>query len=247
MPGDIRCARRSLTPPCRCTQVTYIKGHGQIKSGNTVDVLQDGKVSETVEADNIVIATGSEPIPLPGLEIDEEKIVSSTGALSLKEIPKKMIVIGAGVIGLELGSVYARLGSEVEVVEFGDRCCPAMDKELSSTFQKSLKKQGLKFTFNSKVTGATKNADGSLDVTIEGAKDGKESTTQADVVLVAIGRRPVTTNLGLENIGIETDKAGRVEVDGEFRTKSMPSVRAIGVSRPSVTIAICTLRAGGAS
>ncbi|BFZ59227.1 dihydrolipoamide dehydrogenase precursor [Saitoella coloradoensis] len=207
--------------------VTYFKGSGQFVDEHTIDVKGlEGEKDATVKAKNVIIATGSEATPFPGLEFDEKRIVSSTGALDLKAVPKKMIVIGAGVIGLELGSVWHRLGAEVTVVEYMGAVGAGMDAELAKAFQKTLTKQGLKFKLNTKVVkGAVDGEVVKLDV--DAAKGGKPETLEADVVLVAIGRRPYTTGLGLENVGIELDNRGRVIVDSEYRTK-VPHIRCIG-------------------
>lgn len=202
-------------------KVTWLKGEGKITGANEVSV---GKTKYA--AKNILIATGSDVMTLPGVEVDEKKIVSSTGALELPEVPKKLVVIGAGVIGLELGSVWRRLGAEVEVIEFLDRITPGMDAELSKQFQKVLEKQGITFRLGHKVTAAKKTAKG-VTLSVEPAKGGKKESLTADVVLVCIGRKPYTQGLGLESVGIKADERGRVPVDGHFQT-SVPSIYAIG-------------------
>ena len=177
-------------------KVDYLKGFGKFISQNEIQVdLTDGS-KETIKAKNFIIATGSEPSPLPGnvIPIDEKYIVTSTGALSLEKTPKKMVVIGGGVIGLEMGSVYARLGTQVTVVEYMDRICPTMDLELTSTFRKTLEKQGLKFMLKTKVVGGSGSANG-CKVEIEPAEGGAKSVLDADIVLVATGRRPYTGGL----------------------------------------------------
>jgi dihydrolipoamide dehydrogenase len=185
----------------------WIKGTGKIAGPGKVEVTAaDGSVT-TLTAKDIVIATGSEPTPLPGVDFVEGKIIDSTGALSLPAIPKKLIVIGAGVIGLELGSVWRRLGSEVVVVEFLDKVGAGMDAEVATAFQRGLTKQGMTFRMGTKVTSAKAAKDGVV-LTIEPAAGGAAETLTADVVLVAIGRRPYTAGLGLESVGIETDKRG---------------------------------------
>ncbi|KAK3074038.1 dihydrolipoamide dehydrogenase precursor [Teratosphaeriaceae sp. CCFEE 6253] len=207
--------------------VEYIKGTGAFADEHTVAVrLQDG--SETsIRGKNILIATGSESTPFPGLTIDEKKVITSTGAIALKEVPKKMVVIGGGIIGLEMGSVWCRLGAEVTVVEFlGQIGGPGMDAEISKNIQKTLAKQGMKFMLNTKVVKGDDSAD-IVKLDVEAAKGGKQQTLEADVVLVAIGRRPYTANLGLENIGLETDNRGRIVIDSEYRTK-LPHIRVIG-------------------
>lgn len=209
-------------------KVTYVKGKGRLTGNDTVSAeLLDGG-DETLRAKNIILATGSEVTPLPPVPVDNAggRIVDSTGALSLKSVPKKMIVIGGGYIGLEMGSVWRRLGSEVTVVEFVDRIVPAMDAELGNAFMKSLKKQGLKFEMSTKVT-ASEVTDSGVKLTVESSKGGESRTLDADVVLVATGRRPYTHGLGLEDVGVQMDRLGRVEIDDTFRT-NVPGVWAIG-------------------
>ncbi len=202
-------------------KVTYLKGHGTITGANEVSV--DGT---KYGAKNIVIATGSEVTPLPGITIDEKQIVSSTGALTLEKVPGHLVVIGAGVIGLELGSVWRRLGAKVTVLEYLDRITPGMDSEIAKQFQKTLEKQGFEFKLGVKVTGATPGKSG-VAVTYENVSGAGSETLQADVVLVAVGRRPYTANLGLESVGVKLDARGRVEVNGHLQT-SCPSIYAIG-------------------
>ncbi|HRE43066.1 MAG TPA: FAD-dependent oxidoreductase, partial [Terricaulis sp.] len=177
-------------------KVDYVKGFGRIAGPGKVEVTAADGAKQTLETKNILIATGSVPTGLPNVEIDEERIVTSTGALALSEVPQKLIVIGAGVIGLELGSVWRRVGAEVTVVEFLDRITPGLDNELATAFQRTLKKQGMAFELGQKVTGVEKTGRG-LKVTIEPAKGGPARVLDADVVLVAIGRKPFTTGLGL--------------------------------------------------
>ena len=173
----------------------------------------NGEVTEVVNTKNIMIATGSEVTPFPGIEVDEETIVSSTGALSLKKVPEKMILIGAGVIGVELGSVWSRLGTQVTAVEFlGHVGGMGIDMDVSKQFQRIMTKQGIKFKLNTKVTAA-KKTDGKISVSVEGVKDGKVEEMEADVLLVCVGRRPYTQNLGLEKLGIELDNRGRIPVN----------------------------------
>ncbi len=198
-------------------------GAGEIIAPGRVRVT--GEETVELETKNIVIATGSEVTPLPGVEIDEAQIVSSTGALQLQSVPKHLVVIGGGVIGLELGSVWRRLGAKVTVVEFLDRILPTMDGEVSKQFQRMLKKQGVDFKLSSKVTGAEKLKT-KVKLTVEPAAGGKAETIDADAVLVAIGRRPHTDGLGLENAGVETDKRGFIVTD-YFRT-NVAGVWAIG-------------------
>jgi dihydrolipoamide dehydrogenase len=206
-------------------KVERILGKGRLAGPGRVEVDgADGK-TVTLEARNIVIATGSEPSGLPGVAVDGERIVDSTGALSLAEVPKTMIVIGAGIIGLELGSVWRRLGAEVTVIEYLDRICPGMDAEVAKTFQRILTKQGVNFRLGSKVTGA-KAGKSRVDLTVEPAAGGGAETLSADRVLLAIGRRPYTAGLGLETVGIVPDARGFIETD-HFRT-SAAGVWAVG-------------------
>ncbi|KAI8967195.1 dihydrolipoyl dehydrogenase [Mycotypha africana] len=206
--------------------VDYIKGTGSFKTATEIAVAGLDGSNSTLKGKNIVIATGSEVTPIPGIEIDEKKIVSSTGALELSEVPKKMVVIGAGVIGLELGSVWSRLGAEVTVVEYLDAIGAGMDPELAKNFHKLLSRQGLKFKLSTKVNGAKVEGD-VVKVDVEASKGGKAETLEADTVLVAIGRRPYTKGLGLENVGVEVDNRGRVVVDSEFKT-NVSNIRCIG-------------------
>ena len=207
-------------------KVDHIEGFGRIRSKGVVEVLDaDGKVTETLNARHIVIATGSEVASVPGIEIDEERVVSSTGALELSSVPKKMIVIGGGYIGLEMGSVWRRLGAEVTVVEFADAIVPAMDREIRDAFLKTLKKQGMEFELGHKVTEIEKLKT-KLKVTIEPASGGEARELDADIVLVSVGRRPYTQGLGLETVGIETDKRGVIPTE-HFRTK-VDGIWAIG-------------------
>jgi dihydrolipoamide dehydrogenase len=206
-------------------KVEWIKGWGRIDGPGKVVVKAADGSETTLEAKDIVIATGSEPTPLPGVEIDQTRIVDSTGALSLPEVPKSLVVIGAGVIGLELGSVWRRLGAEVTVVEFLDRIVPGTDEEVAKTFQRSLTKQGFQFKLGSKVTGA-KNTGKGVELTVEPVAGGAAETLKADYVLVAIGRRPYTKGLGLETVGIEPDKRGVVANDHHKTTA--PGVWVVG-------------------
>jgi dihydrolipoamide dehydrogenase len=216
-------------------KVTYEKGHGKILSPDKVEVTHSDGSKAVIQTKNIVIATGSEPISLPGLTIDEETVISSTGALSLKKVPNHLVLIGGGVIGLEMGSVWQRLGAKVTVVEFLPDIAAGADKEVSKAFQSALTKQGFKFILESKVLSAKKEGQ-NYKVLIEAVKGGAQSTLEADVILVAIGRRPVTTNLGLENIGLQTNKRGFIEVDSHRKTK-VPGVWAIGDVIPGPMLA----------
>jgi len=209
-------------------KVDYFKGKGSLTGPNGVSVALNDGGNEVLDAKNIVIATGSEVSPLPPVPVDNSvgKIIDSTGALDISEIPKTMAVVGGGVIGLEMGSVWSRLGTEVTVIEFMDRLCPAMDHELTKKFQSTLKKQGFKFQLKTKVTKSVVEGDG-VTLTTEAAKGGKEKEEKYDIVLVATGRRPYTDGLGLDTLGIQTDKLGRIEVDEHFKT-AVPSIYAIG-------------------
>ncbi len=191
-------------------KITSLEGSAKFLDKNTVELTKADGSKEKISAKYFIIATGSEVTKLPGVEIDEKVIVSSTGALDLETVPQKMIVIGAGVIGLELGSVWGRFGAEIEVIEFLDKITPAMDAEVSRNFQRILEKQGFKFRLSTKVVSVKKDKKGAI-VEIEGVADGKKETLNADVVLVAIGRRPNTENLGLENVGIKTNARGFIE------------------------------------
>ncbi|MDB5431165.1 MAG: lpdA [Caulobacter sp.] len=203
----------------------WIKGAGKIAGPGKVEVTaEDGSVT-VLETKNIIIATGSEPAPLPGVVVDQMRIVDSTGALDLKETPKSLIVIGAGIIGLELGSVWRRLGSQVTVVEYLDRICPGMDGETAKTFQRSLTKQGMTFKLGSKVTGAVAS-DAGVALTLEPVAGGPAETLNADYVLLAIGRRPYTEGLGLESVGIVPDKRGMIAND-HYKTTA-PGVWVLG-------------------
>ncbi|WP_332639280.1 dihydrolipoyl dehydrogenase [Brevundimonas sp.] len=188
-------------------KVEWIKGRGRILAKGQVEVTAADGSKSTLTATNIVIATGSEPTPLPGVAFEEGRVVDSTGALSLPAVPKHLIVVGAGIIGLELGSVWRRLGAQVTVVEFLDRITPGMDKDVATAFQRALTKQGMTFRLGAKVTAAKTSKDG-VELTVEPAAGGAAETLKGDVVLVAIGRRPYTEGLGLETIGVEADKRG---------------------------------------
>jgi len=206
-------------------KVTYIKGKGVLFSKNDV-VVYEGEQKTSYTSKNIVIATGSSPSSLPGIETDEENIVSSTGALALKEVPKNFIVIGGGYIGLEMASVWSRLGSNVTILEYLDHITPGMDKEISSEFMKILKKQGFKFKLNSKVTSVT-NKDSQVEVTFVNNETSKEEKILGDKVLVSVGRKPYTEGLNLTKIGIKKDKQGKVEVNEKLQT-SINNIYAIG-------------------
>ncbi len=212
-------------------KVDYIKGTGKIVKPGEVSV--DGK--DTLKTKNILIATGSETTPLDGVEIDEKMIVSSTGALELDDVPKKLVVIGAGVIGLEMGSVWSRLGAEVTVVEYLDRILPGMDSEIAKQAQRVLKKQGLEFKLGSKVTGA-KATKSTVTLTVEPAKGGDAEEIKANKVLLAIGRRPYTEGLGLDDAGVKVDNRGVIQVDENFKT-NVDGIFAIGDCVPGPMLA----------
>ncbi|GAA0551317.1 dihydrolipoamide dehydrogenase [Rhizomicrobium palustre] len=216
-------------------KVEPIVGEAKIVAPGKVEVkLADGSV-KTLETKHIIIATGSEVAPLPGVTIDEERIVSSTGALALKSVPKRLLVVGAGVIGLELGSVWRRLGAEVTVVEFLDRITPGLDGEVCKQFQRILGKQGFSFQLSTKVVGVDTSGK-ALKVTVEPAAGGAQSVIETDVMLVAIGRRPFTAGLGLAEVGVALDSRGRVVTDGHFKT-NVPGIWAIGDCREGVMLA----------
>jgi dihydrolipoamide dehydrogenase len=206
-------------------KIDAFRGIGRIAAPGKVEVKADGK-SETLETKAIVIATGSDVARLRGIDIDEKRIVSSTGALVLDKVPARLLVVGAGVIGLELGSVWRRLGSEVTVVEFLDRILPGIDNEVARQSQRLLEKQGVKFRLASKVTAVDGNGK-SLKASLEPAAGGAAETIEADVVLVSIGRVPFTEGLGLEDAGVKKDNKGRVIVDAHFAT-NVPGIYAIG-------------------
>jgi dihydrolipoamide dehydrogenase len=202
-------------------KVDWLKGWGKITAPGKVDVS-----GEVHTAKNIVIATGSDVAPLNGVEVDEKTVVTSTGALELTTVPKKMVVIGAGVIGLEMGSVYARLGAEVTVIEFLDRILPGMDGEVAKTFQRMLKKQGMTFEMGAAVSSAVAEGDGAK-VTYTKRKDGSEHAMEADIVLLATGRRPFTNGLGLSDVGVEMTDRGMVVTNDHWQT-NVPGIYAIG-------------------
>ena len=206
-------------------KVTHYKGTGSFKSATQVSIIDDKKKETIIDSDKIIISTGSEPISLPGVKFDEKVIVSSTGALALSKVPKKMVIVGAGYIGLEMGSVWSRLGSEVHVVEFLDHITPGMDKEISKEFMKILQKQGINFHLQTKVNSIKKNNKGAVVSTTN--KDGKKINFECDVVLVSVGRKPNTKNLNLDAIGIALDDKKRVKVDKNFQT-NVKNIYAIG-------------------
>jgi len=212
-----------------------IVGEARIVRAGEVEVkLTDGS-TRALETKHIVIATGSDVAPLPGVRIDEERIVSSTGALSLKSVPKRLLVVGAGYIGLELGSVWRRLGSEVTVVEFLDRVTPGLDGEIAKQFQRILTRQGMKFQLSTKVTGVEKKGD-ALSVTLEPAAGGAAQSIETDIVLAAIGRRPYTDGLELKQAAVALDSRGRVVTDAHYRT-NVEGIWAIGDCREGAMLA----------
>jgi len=204
-------------------KVTYIKGVGSFNEKNEILVKND-KSEIKIKTDKTIISTGSEPLSLPGIDFDEKKILSSTGALSISKLPKKMVVVGGGYIGLEMGSVWSRLGSEVHVIEYLDHITPGLDKEISSEFMKILKKQNIKFELNTKVERITKNDKG---VVIETTNKDSKNKIEADVVLISVGRKPYTDKLNLEKIGVNLDKKGKIKVNKNFET-SIKNIYAIG-------------------
>ena len=205
-------------------KVTYLKGHGSFKGKNTLEVKDSSGSVQEIKAKNIIIATGSSVLSLPNIKVDEDTIVSSTGALSLKKVPKKLIVIGGGVIGLEMGSVWLRLGSEVEVIEYMDHITPGMDREICDNFLKILKKQGMKFHLSTKVLDVKKSSDGA---TVFVENNGQKMEMTGDIVLMSVGRKPNTEGLNLEAAGINKDQKGRISIDKKFKT-NVDNVYAIG-------------------
>ncbi len=207
-------------------KVEWIKGKARISAPGAIEVALNAGGTQSLTAKAIIIATGSDSMPLAGVPVDEKTIVTSTGALALTAVPKRMIVIGGGYIGLEMGSVWQRLGAQVTVVEFLDRILPGMDGEVSKQMQRILQRQGMSFKLGMKVTSATPG-DGGAAVTIEPAKGGAAEAIAADIVLLAIGRRPHTEGLGLEGVGVALDERGRIKTDSHFAT-SVPGIYAIG-------------------
>ena len=206
-------------------KVTYYKGTGSFKSSNKISIINNRNKETIIESDKIIISTGSEPVSLPGIKFDETKIVSSTGALSLNVVPKKMVVIGGGYIGLEMGSVWSRLGAEVHVIEFLDHITPGMDKEVSNEFMKILQKQGINFHLQTKVNEIKKN---NKNVVVSATnKNGKNINFECNVVLISVGRKPNTKNLNLDAIGVVLDDKQRVKVDKNFKT-NVKNIYAIG-------------------
>ena len=205
-------------------KVNYFKGTGSFKSPNEISIIKDGKET-TIQTGKTIISTGSEPVALPGINFDEKTILSSTGALSITSLPKTMVVVGGGYIGLEMGSVWSRLGTEVIVIEFLDHITPGMDKEISSEFMKILKKQGIKFELNTKVEKISKTQNGVIIETSN--KEGKKNNIETEVVLISVGRKPFTENLNLENIGVSLDQKKRIKVNKNYET-NIKNIYAIG-------------------
>ncbi len=216
-------------------KVTSVFGTAEIKSAQEVVVTPDDGAPQTLKTKYVLIATGSESMPLPGVDVDEKRIVTSTGALELESAPKHLVVIGGGYIGLEMGSVWARLGAKVTVVEFLDRITPGMDGEVAKTFQRTLKKQGMTFKLGTKVTGA-KTLKTKIKLAVEPAGGGDGETVECDTVLVAIGRRPYTNGLGLDAAGVKTDDRGFIEIDADFQT-NVAGIFAIGDCVPGPMLA----------
>jgi len=206
-------------------KVTYYKGIASLKSSNQISVTSSKNKEIIIETENVIISTGSEPASLPGIKFDEKVIVSSTGALSLNAVPKKMVVIGGGYIGLEMGSVWSRLGSEVHVIEFLDHITPGMDKEISKEFMKILQKQGINFHLETKVESIKKNNKGVIILTSD--KNKKKINFNCDVALISVGRKPNTKNLNLSSVGVVLDEKKRIKTDKNFKT-NIKNIYAIG-------------------
>jgi len=206
-------------------KVTYYKGTASLKSSNQISVTSSKNKEIIIETENVIISTGSEPVSLPGIKFDEKVIVSSTGALSLNTVPKKMVVIGGGYIGLEMGSVWSRLGSEVHVIEFLDHITPGMDKEISKEFMKILQKQGINFHLETKVESIKKNNKGVIILTSD--KNKKKINFNCDVALISVGRKPNTKNLNLSSVGVVLDEKKRIKTDKNFKT-NIKNIYAIG-------------------
>ncbi len=216
-------------------KVDTFKGFGRILKPGVVQVTADDGSTTEVEATHIICATGSVPVELPFLKFDEKKIVSSTGALILQSVPKELIVVGGGVIGLELGSVWLRLGAKVTVIEFAERLCPTMDQQTINLLRKSLEKQGMKFITKAKVTGSEIKGDG-VELTYEDMNDNSKKKISGNVVLVSTGRKPFSDKLGLDELGVKKDQRGFVQVDSQFQT-NVPGIYAIGDLIPGPMLA----------
>ncbi|MBH00697.1 MAG: dihydrolipoyl dehydrogenase [Candidatus Pelagibacter sp.] len=206
-------------------KVAYIKGRGSFKDNNNILITDSEGGSNIIESKNIIISTGSEAASFPGVAFDEEKILSSTGALNIKKVPNKMLIVGAGYIGLEMGSVWSRLGSEVHVIEYLDHITPGLDKEISNEFMKILKKQKINFHLNNKVEEISKSEDGVIIKTLD--HENKEIEYKGDVVLISVGRKPFTKKLNLEKIGVLLDEKGRIKVNSNFQT-NIKNIYAVG-------------------
>ncbi len=207
-------------------KITGIKGAGRIINANLIEVTDTNGTQTQIQAKNIMLATGSVPVELPFLKFDEIKVLSSTGALALDYVPKEMLVVGGGVIGLEMGSVWARLGSKVTIIEFADKICSMMDQDCINVLVRSMKKLGVEFKTSTKVT-ASRSVGGRVELDYENLTDGKKSSIQGDVVLVSTGRKPFTEGLGLENVGVEKDERGRVKINKNYQT-NVPNIFAVG-------------------
>jgi dihydrolipoamide dehydrogenase len=229
--GVVKTMTRGIEGLFKKHKIAWVRGTGRIAAAGRVEVR--GTASETLQAAHILIATGSAPIELPAAPFDGTRIISSTEALALSAVPKRMIVIGGGAIGLEMGSVWSRLGAEVLVVEMLDRIVPGMDAKMGKVLQRALEKQGLRFKLKTTLTQATKGADG-VTVTLASAKE--QSEERCDVLLVAVGRRPYTEGLGLDEVGVQRDARGRIVVDQRFAT-TVPGIYAIGDAIPGVMLA----------
>ena len=206
-------------------KVSYFKGSGSFKNNNEIAILDEKGAETIIHSEKTIIATGSVPVSLPGIEIDEKTIVSSTGALKLDKVPTKMVVVGGGYIGLEMGSVWSRLGAEVHVVEFLDHITPGMDREISNEFMKILKKQGIQFHMQNKVESISKTDSGATVITTD--KDGNKNEFECEVVLISVGRKPNTQGLNLETIGVQLDDNKRIKVDHFYKT-NVQNIYAIG-------------------
>ncbi len=207
-------------------KITWLKGTGKILTANTVEISAADGTKSKVETQYITIATGSTPVELPFLKFDEKKILSSTGALALDYVPKEFLVVGGGVIGLEMGSVWARLGSKVTVIEYADTICSMMDQDCINVLVRSMKKMGVTFMTSTKVTGS-RSSGGRVELEYENLKDNKKASIQGDVVLVSTGRKPYTEGLGLENVNIAKDERGRVVTNKHLQT-NVPNIFAVG-------------------
>lgn len=215
--------------------ITGIKGMAQILTANSIEITDANGTKTQIQAKNIMIATGSTPVELPFLKYDEKKILSSTGALALDYVPKEMLVVGGGVIGLEMGSVWARLGSKVTIIELDDKICALMDQDCINVLLRSMKKLGVTFMTSTKIT-AYRSVGGHVELDYESLKDGKKASIQGDVALVSTGRKPFTQGLGLENIQIEKDDRGRIKVNSHWQT-NIPNIFAVGDVIPGPMLA----------